>query len=52
MNQGLDKAQDKQLGAHEESASKEEVKQQGQEALDSAKETAVQAKYVNFLLGA
>lgn len=46
VNKGLDKAQDKQQEAYESSASKDDVKEHGQQALNSAKDMAVQTKCV------
>jgi hypothetical protein len=44
VNKGLDRAQEKQEQAFENSATKEDVKEQSQKAADTAKETAIQAK--------
>ena len=52
VNKGLDKAQNKQQDAYESSASKDDVKEHGQQALDSAKDMAVQTKCaLPYLLG-
>ena len=45
VNKGLDKAQKKQQDAYESASGKDDVKEQGQQALDSAKDAAIQTKY-------
>ncbi len=45
VNKGLDKAQEKQQEAYENASGKEDVTEEGQKALDSAKDAAIHTKY-------